>query len=116
VTVSGGVRLFGQVVPVDGNLPAPGVEVRALLRPEAVLVEPINRGSEDESGSRDATVITATFFGAVTRLRMTQPDGQEILADVGSHRSPEFPAGARVRISVLDRPVLVRPPDAADVS
>ena len=99
--VAGGVRLFSQVVAVDGVVPAEGTAVRALLRPEAVLVEPA-------SGTGDAIVTTATFFGAVTRLRMTQPDGQEILADVGSHRAVEFPAGAQVSISVLDRPVLVR--------
>ncbi|MCW2493984.1 MAG: putative spermidine/putrescine transport system ATP-binding protein [Pseudonocardiales bacterium] len=101
--VPGGVRLFTQVVAVDGVVPPAGSDVRALLRPEAVLVEP----ADGQPGH--AMVTTATFFGAVTRLRMTQPDGQEILADVGSHRAADFPAGAQVLISVLDRPVLVRP-------
>jgi putative spermidine/putrescine transport system ATP-binding protein len=100
--VSGGVRLFSQVVAVDGDVPAAGAPVRALLRPEAVLVE------KTDNGAGDAVVTTATFFGAVTRLRMTQPDGQEILADVPSHRAPDFPAGGQVTISILDRPVLVR--------
>jgi putative spermidine/putrescine transport system ATP-binding protein len=100
--VDGGVRLFSQVVAVDGVVPGAGTKVRALLRPEAVLVE---RAAD---GAGDAIVTTATFFGAVTRLRMTQPDGQEILADVGSHRGVDFPAGGQVKISVLDRPVLVR--------
>jgi putative spermidine/putrescine transport system ATP-binding protein len=100
--VDEGVQLFSQVVAVDGEIPAAGVRVRALLRPEAVLVEP------SDNGASDAVVTTATFFGAVTRLRMTQPDGQEILADVASHRAPDFPAGGHVKISVLNRPVLVR--------
>ncbi|MGI8667545.1 MAG: ABC transporter ATP-binding protein [Jatrophihabitans sp.] len=100
--VDGGVRLFSQVVAVDGVVPGAGSAVRALLRPEAVLVEPA------AAGAGDAMVATATFFGAVTRLRMIRPDGQEILADVGSHRAIDFPAGRQVRISVLDRPVLVR--------
>jgi putative spermidine/putrescine transport system ATP-binding protein len=99
--LDGAVRLFSQVVAVDGVRPANGTRVRALVRPEAVLVERAQHGG-------DARVTTATFFGAVTRLRITGTDGQEILADVGSHRAAEFPAGARVTISVLDRPVLVR--------
>jgi putative spermidine/putrescine transport system ATP-binding protein len=98
--VSGGVRLFSQLVAVDGHRPPDGSRVRALLRPEAVLVEPA-------AGAGDAIVTTATFYGAVTRLRLSQQDGQEILADVGSHRGIEFPAGSRVTVSILDRPVLV---------
>jgi putative spermidine/putrescine transport system ATP-binding protein len=100
--VDGGVRLYSQVVAVDGDKPAAGTTVRALLRPEAVLVEPASTGTED------AVVTATTFFGAVTRLRLSQPDGSEVLADVASHRAPEFSAGTKVAISILDRPVLVR--------
>jgi putative spermidine/putrescine transport system ATP-binding protein len=103
--VADGVRLFSQVVAVDGARPAPGTAVRALLRPEAVLVQPAG------GRSGDAVIRTATFYGAITRLRMTGQDGEEILADVGSHRAADFPAGGRVDISVLDRPVLVREPE-----
>jgi putative spermidine/putrescine transport system ATP-binding protein len=101
--VEGGVRLLAQVVAVDGAVPAVGSSVRALLRPEAVLVEPVNGGV-----AADAVVTATTFFGAVTRLRLTQPDGSEVLADVASHRAPEFSAGTPVAISILNRPVLVR--------
>jgi putative spermidine/putrescine transport system ATP-binding protein len=99
VVVDGGVQLFAQVVPIDGEVPPVGSAVRALLRPEAVLVEPSAEGN--------AIVTTTTFFGAVTRLRLTQSDGAEILADVQSHRAPDFPFGARVSVTVLNRPVLV---------
>jgi putative spermidine/putrescine transport system ATP-binding protein len=108
VVVDGGVRIFAQTVAVDGAVPVTGTEVRALLRPEAVLVTAA-------AGEADAVITATTFFGAVTRLRLTRPDGSHILADVPSHRAAEFPAGGRVSLSVLDRPVLVRS-EADDVT
>ena len=55
----------------------------------------------------DAVIVVATFRGPTTRLRLLGSDGREILADIPSHRAGEFPAGARVSISLLDRPVLL---------
>ena len=104
VVDGGAVRIFSQVVRIDGQVPPVGSRVRALLRPEAVLVQAV-------PGSGDAVISATTFFGAVTRLRLVQPDGAEVLADVPSHRAGDFPAGARVELSVLDRPVLVRGED-----
>jgi putative spermidine/putrescine transport system ATP-binding protein len=101
-TESGGhVRVGGQVLPADAEGEAPGADqdVTVLVRPEAVVVTPRDDG--------DAVVVVATFRGSSIRLRLVRDDGTEVLADVASHRAAEFPAGRRVAISLLDRPVLL---------
>jgi putative spermidine/putrescine transport system ATP-binding protein len=70
-----------------------------LVRPEAVVVR------ADEAG--DAVVLVATFRGSSTRLRLLRGDGDEVLADVPSHRAAELTPGRRVAIGLLDRPVLL---------
>jgi putative spermidine/putrescine transport system ATP-binding protein len=93
------VRVGGPVLAADGDVPDAGQDVTVLVRPEAVVVTPDERG--------DAVVIVATFRGSSTRLRLQQDDGTEVLADIQSHRSSELSAGRRVAISLLDRPVLL---------
>jgi putative spermidine/putrescine transport system ATP-binding protein len=93
----GRVRVGAQVLPVRGSARAGAVSV--LVRPEAVVVTP------DTSG--DAVVTVVTFQGATTRLRLVRADSTEVLADVPSHRAGELPAGSRVAIALLDRPVLL---------
>ncbi len=97
--VGGQVRVGSQVLPADGDRPSLGAEVTVLVRPEAMIVTP------DESG--DATVVVATFRGSSTRLRLLQSDGNEVLADIPSHRSAELTPGRRAAITLLDRPVLL---------
>ncbi len=55
-----------------------------------------------------ATVVSASFFGSVTRIRLLTDQGIEVLADVASHDASAFPAGRGTQVSVMDRPVLVR--------
>jgi len=98
----GRVRVAGQVLPADGPAPAPGSDVTVLVRPEAVDVAPGEQG--------DAVGVAATFRGATTRLRLARADGLEVLADIASHRAGHFGAGARVVLSLLDRPVLLASP------
>jgi putative spermidine/putrescine transport system ATP-binding protein len=101
-TEAGGkVRVLGQLLPADaeGEIPAPDSDVTVLVRPEAVVVRPDQKG--------DAVVLVATFRGSSIRLRLTAQDGREILADVASHRAAEFGAGQRVSLSLLERPVLL---------
>ncbi|MDQ1730987.1 MAG: putative spermidine/putrescine transport system ATP-binding protein [Pseudonocardiales bacterium] len=98
------VQVGDQSVPADGQVPLSGTAVSVLARPEAVLVEASVEG--------DAVVQVATFFGAVTRLRMLRSDGVELLADVSSHRAGELAPGTRVAVSLVDRPVLVRTPSS----
>ncbi len=98
----GRVRVTGQVLPADGPAPAPGSDVTVLVRPEAVDVAPAEQG--------DAVVVVATFRGATTRLRLARADGSGVLADIASHRAGQFGAGARVVLSLLERPVLLATP------
>ncbi len=81
------------------QVPAAGTAVTVLVRPEALIVTP------DEAG--DDVVVVATFRGATTRLRVLRGDGAELLVDVPSHRAGELPAGRRVSVSLVDRPVLL---------
>jgi putative spermidine/putrescine transport system ATP-binding protein len=62
-------------------------------------------------GDGDAVVITATFRGSSSRLRLLQPDGVEVLADVPSHRAAEFAPTTRVSVGLLNRPVLLAASD-----
>jgi putative spermidine/putrescine transport system ATP-binding protein len=93
------VHIGHQILPADGPVPAEGVAVTVLVRPEAMVV------AADEAG--DAVVITSTFRGASSRLRLVQTDGVEVLADVPSHRANEFAPTTRVSVGLLNRPVLL---------
>jgi putative spermidine/putrescine transport system ATP-binding protein len=97
------VRIGRQLLPADGRLPAPGATVTVLVRPEAMVVNP----SEDG----DSVVVTSTFRGASSRLRLVRSDGVEILADVASHRAGEFPPTTKVSLGLLERPVLLAASD-----
>jgi len=93
------VRVGEQILPVEGPVPSVGSAVEVLVRPEAVVVSP------DASG--DVVVLVATFRGASTRLRLSGADGRELLADVPSHQAADVTPGARVRVALLERPVLL---------
>ncbi|HEY3737309.1 MAG TPA: ABC transporter ATP-binding protein [Jatrophihabitans sp.] len=95
----GRVRVGAQVLPVAGPAPTLGSAVEVLARPEAMVIAPSETG--------EVVVLVATFRGASTRLRLSQPDGTEILADVASHAAGDFTPGARVSVSLLERPVLL---------
>jgi putative spermidine/putrescine transport system ATP-binding protein len=98
-TEAGGrVRVGSQVLPTTGEQLA-GSLVTVLVRPEAVVIEPDDRG--------DAVVVVANFRGATVRVRLLRSDGTELLADVPSHRAAEYGPGARVRVTLLDKPVLL---------
>jgi putative spermidine/putrescine transport system ATP-binding protein len=94
------VRLGGQRLPVDGAAPKAGTEVVALVRPEAVTVDP------DPVGGHEVAV--ATFRGPVTRLRVRDlAGGADLLADVPSHRAGDVTPGVRVTVLVREHPVLL---------
>ncbi|WP_375483708.1 ABC transporter ATP-binding protein [uncultured Jatrophihabitans sp.] len=93
------VRVGSQILPADGERPDVGAAVTVLVRPEAMVV------SANEAG--DATVIVATFRGSLTRLRLMQTNGTELLADIPSHRSGELTPGRRASVTLLERPVLL---------
>jgi putative spermidine/putrescine transport system ATP-binding protein len=99
------VRIGHQLLSADNEVPAAGKAVTVLVRPEAMVVAPVTEGDGD------AVVITATFRGSSSRLRLLQPDGLEVLADVPSHRAGEFPPTSRVTVGLLNRPVLLAASD-----
>jgi putative spermidine/putrescine transport system ATP-binding protein len=99
VADAGRVQVASQLLPVDGPVPGPGSPVTLLVRPEAVIV------TLDEQAETAVTV--ATFRGATVRLRLRQSDGTELLADIPAHTAAKLGIGARVAISLLDRPVLL---------
>ncbi|ETK31450.1 ABC transporter ATP-binding protein [Microbispora corallina] len=94
------VEVLGQSLPIDG--PAPSAErVEVLVRPETVLVTP-----ESDGG---ALVMVSSFRGSTARLRVQLADGTEALADVPGHDALRLAPGTKVRVSLVERPVLVAP-------
>ncbi|MFI5766140.1 ABC transporter ATP-binding protein [Streptomyces sp. NPDC051563] len=95
---SGTVEVAGSRLPVDGPVPSvSGVEV--LVRPENITV------TADAQGA--ATVVSASFFGSVTRLHLDLPDGIRIKADLPSRDAGALVPGARAAVRLAERPVLV---------
>lgn len=94
---AGVVNVHGQRLPVDGEAPAAGTAVTALVRPEAVHVTP----------GGDWTVTSSTFRGATTRLRLAHDGGSEVRADVPAHEALDLAPGSRASVSLSERPVLL---------
>lgn len=98
LTGSGTVEVAGSRLPVDGPVPStPDVEV--LVRPENITV------SADAEGT--ATVVSASFFGSVTRLHLDLPGGARVKADLPSRDAGALVPGARAAVGLAERPVLV---------
>ncbi|WP_407841000.1 ABC transporter ATP-binding protein [Streptomyces sp. DSM 116496] len=98
---SGTVEVAGSRLPVDGPVPStPDVEV--LVRPENITVTASAGGAE-----ATATVVSASFFGSVTRLHLDLPDGTRIKADLPSRDAGALRPGARAAVGLAERPVLV---------
>jgi putative spermidine/putrescine transport system ATP-binding protein len=95
----GKVRVGGQVLAADGEVPAAGEAVTVLVRPEAILID------ADDAGSW--VVMVSTFRGAITQLRLHREDGMQLLADIPSHLAGDFAPGRRVKAALLERPVLL---------
>lgn len=103
LTDGGRVTVAGVALPVDGEIPA-GREVEVLIRPENVTA------SADERGT--ATVVSASFFGSVTRVLLDLPGGGAVKADVPSRDAGKLAPGVRATVRPADRPVLVVPATA----
>ncbi len=73
----------------------------ALVRPENIEVV--------ASQSGNATVFSASFLGASCRLSITLNDGTRVTAQLPSSDAVGLSAGAPVKVSLLDRPVFVKP-------
>ncbi|MGW9450280.1 ABC transporter ATP-binding protein [Streptomyces sp. NPDC055632] len=91
------VEVAGARLPVDGEAPkGPGVDV--LVRPENLTV------TEDPDG--DATVVSASFLGPVTRLHLDRA-GTPVKADLPSRDAGALAPGTRVALGVVHHPALV---------
>jgi putative spermidine/putrescine transport system ATP-binding protein len=92
------VEVAGRRLPVDG--PVPGTrDVEVLVRPENVIA------TADADGA--ATVVSASFFGAVTRLHLDLAGGTTVKADLPSRDAAALVPGARAAVTLAERPVLV---------
>ncbi|MFD7627322.1 ABC transporter ATP-binding protein [Streptomyces sp. NPDC059851] len=99
LTDSGLVAVAGSLLPVDGPVPDGTREVEVLVRPENVTA------TADPDGT--ATVVSASFFGAVTRLHLDLPGAAPLKADLPSRDAGELVPGARASVGLVERPVLV---------
>jgi putative spermidine/putrescine transport system ATP-binding protein len=94
------VDVLGVHRDVAGPVPgATGDGVTVLVRPEAVTV------AADPSGP--ALVVVRTFHGAMTRLSVRLPSGDEVLADLPSPSAAGLAPGVTVTVSLVDSPVLL---------
>jgi len=85
----GGVRL--NVEAARGR--RTGERILVLIRPETVDVAPANGdGGENVLGGE---VLTQTFLGPVTRLKVVGP-GTDLIADVSTAKAASLPVGTRV--------------------
>ncbi|HEX7626605.1 MAG TPA: ABC transporter ATP-binding protein [Gaiellaceae bacterium] len=70
-----------------------GERVLVLIRPESLELEAATNGSAPNSFTGE--VLTQTFLGPVTRLKVTG-DGTNLIADMSTARAAALPVGARV--------------------
>lgn len=99
LTDGGRVEVAGTALPVDGEIPAGGGAVEVLIRPENVTVTPDPEGM--------ATVVSASFFGSVTRVLLDLPGGGSVKADLPSRDAGALTPGVRATVRPAERPVLV---------
>ena len=100
LTDGGRVEVAGTTLPVDGEVPVVR-EVEVLIRPENVIA------TADPEGT--ATVVSAAFFGSVTRVLLDLPGGGAVKADVPSRDAGELQPGVRAKVVPAERPALVVP-------
>jgi putative spermidine/putrescine transport system ATP-binding protein len=89
----GGVEYAGVHVAVDAARGrGPGESVLLLVRPETVVLEALSGGASP-AGVLSGPVVSHTFLGSVTRVKVAVGDG-EITADVPTARVGSTPIGA----------------------
>jgi putative spermidine/putrescine transport system ATP-binding protein len=97
-TVTGGsVNVRGCVLPL-ADPATPDGQATALVRPEAVTVNP--------SGPITGTVIAVTFLGASSRITVDLGD-TTVLAQLPTSDATALPAGSEVALTIRPDPVLV---------
>src|SRR6266446_3172807 len=95
---SGTVDYGGVTLTVDAARGrARGDRVLVLVRPETVEVSPAN--GDGGANTLTGDVITQTFLGPVTRLKVMGP-GMDLIADVSTAKAASLPVGMRVTASL----------------
>jgi putative spermidine/putrescine transport system ATP-binding protein len=95
----GEVEHAGVRLTVDAARGRPqGDRVLVLARPEALELTPSPNGDQSEN-TLVGEVLTHTFLGPVTRLKVTAP-GADLIADMSSARAETLPIGVRVAVRV----------------
>jgi putative spermidine/putrescine transport system ATP-binding protein len=98
VTEDGAVRVGDLVLQANGaRQHVGGHKVDLFLRPEHVRLEKMNGHVPPDAVAAD--VGDTTFFGSLTRIRLTIPglsEGQGLWADLPSEHAEQFVAGSRV--------------------
>jgi putative spermidine/putrescine transport system ATP-binding protein len=95
---SGAVAYGGVTLTVEAARGrAKGDRVLVLVRPETVDVSPANGDGAADTLSGD--VITQTFLGPVTRLKIVGA-GTDLIADVSTVKAASLPVGMRVTASL----------------
>jgi len=95
------VEVLGRRLPILGEGAEVGATVEVLIRPEGLLADLAR------NGDGDSTVLTRSFQGSVTRLRVQAPFG-EVTVDLPSHSAATLEIGSKVAVTPQDRPVLVK--------
>jgi len=97
VAADGVVDYAGRRLPVEAAKGLPANErVLLLVRPETVDLEPASNGLEPE-GTVTGEVISHTFLGAVTRVRIDDGGGgRGLTADLSSSKAARIEIGSRV--------------------
>jgi putative spermidine/putrescine transport system ATP-binding protein len=72
-----------------------GEKVLVLVRPELLELELSANGTGDGGNTLSGEIVTHTFLGSVTRIRITVPEA-ELIADVPTARIDSLPVGQRV--------------------
>jgi putative spermidine/putrescine transport system ATP-binding protein len=95
---SGAVAYGGVTLTVEAARGrAKGDRVLVLVRPETVDVSPAN--GEGGADTLNGDVITQTFLGPVTRLKIVGA-GTDLIADVSTVKAASLPVGMRVTASL----------------
>jgi putative spermidine/putrescine transport system ATP-binding protein len=72
-----------------------GQRVLVLVRPETVDVSPANGDSAAAANTLVGSVVTQTFLGPVTRLKIVGP-GVDVIADLPTQKALALPVGSHV--------------------
>jgi len=103
-----GVRVLGKVNPISNKAGwVEGAIVDVLVRPEGLRLEPTAHG--------EGIVMTKTFLGGMTRIAVLLGD-VTVQVDRTSFEATGLEPGASVNVVIVDRAVMVAPPNAAEAA